>query len=133
MERQGLSSDGLLANGDFSYESGERATNILLDLAEPPTAIIASNDRMALATLAVCHERGLEIPADLSLLSFDNTPVVRHTRPSLTAIDQPVAETTALAVEMIIRALRDEDIPVQPLIVQAGLVQRLSTAPPNGA
>jgi LacI family transcriptional regulator len=85
---------------------------------------------MALGALAVAHERGLEIPADLSLLSFDNTPVVRFTRPPLTAIDQPVAELAATAVEMIIRVLRGEEIPPQPLIVDAGFVERLSTAPP---
>jgi LacI family transcriptional regulator len=121
---------GLLAKGDFTFESGVAATKALLDLPQPVTAIIASNDRMALGALAVAHERGLEIPADLSLLSFDNTPVVRFTRPPLTAIDQPVAELAATAVEMIIRVLRGEEIPPQPLIVDAGFVERLSTAPP---
>lgn len=121
----------LLANGDFSFESGVSATKALLDLEEPVTAIIASNDRMSLGALAVVQERGLEIPSDLSLLSFDNTPVVRFTGPPLTAVDQPVADLAALAVEMIIRVLRDQDLPHQPLIVEAGLVERASTAPPR--
>ena len=132
MKCRGLSVAGLLAKGDFSFESGVSATRALLDLKQPPTAIIASNDRMALGALSVAHDRGLDIPSELSLLSFDNTPVVRFTQPPLTAVDQPVAELAAIAVEMIIRSLRRDDIPPQPLIVEAGLVERQSTAPPRG-
>ena len=130
MKQLGLPTDGLLAEGDFSYGSGEGATARLLKQASPPTAIIASNDRMALAALAVARDRGLKVPANLSLVSFDNTPLVRFTQPALTAIDQPVAETAALAVEMIIRSLRGEDVE-QPLILEASLVERQSTAPPG--
>ncbi|MES2147396.1 MAG: LacI family DNA-binding transcriptional regulator [Pseudomonadota bacterium] len=130
MKRQGLPIDELLAEGDFSYESGEAATMRLLDQPNPPTAIIASNDRMALAALAVARDRGLEVPLNLSLISFDNTPVVRFTQPPLTAIDQPVAETAAVAVEMIIRSLRG-DVVEQPLVVDASLIERQSTAPPG--
>jgi LacI family transcriptional regulator len=132
MERRSLPTGGLLANGDFSYESGTAAADSLLALPEPPTSIIASNDRMALAALAVAQKRGLAVPGDLSLLSFDNTPVVRFAQPPLTAVDQPVAETTAMAVEAIIGLLRGQSPATQPMIVQAGLVQRSSTAAING-
>lgn len=132
MKCRGLRTAGLLAKGDFSFESGVKATRALLDLEQPPTAIIASNDRMALGALSVAHDRSLDISRDLSLLSFDNTPVVRFTQPPLTAVDQPVAELAAMAVEMIIRSLRRQEIPPQPLIVEAGLVERQSTAPPRG-
>jgi LacI family transcriptional regulator len=133
MKSRGLSSTGLLASGDFSFESGAKAARLLLELPEPPTAIIASNDRMALAALSVAKQRGLDVPRDLSLLSFDNTPLVRFTQPPLTAVDQPVARLTALAVEMIIRSLRSQEIAPQPVIVEAGLVERLSTAPLRGS
>jgi LacI family transcriptional regulator len=130
MNRLGFAPAGLLAKGDFTYESGIEATSQLLMLPDRATAIIASNDRMALAGLAVARERGLQVPDELALLSFDNTPVVHFTEPTLTAIDQPVAEITALAVEMIIRSLRREEIPMQPLVLQAVLVERQSTGPP---
>lgn len=133
MERRNLPTERLLVDGDFSFESGARAATALLQRTDRPTAIIASNDRMSLATLAVAKDLGIGVPEDLSLLSFDNTPIVRVTQPPLTAIDQPVAETTALAVEMIIRSLRAEELPPQPMIVEAELVQRLSTAPPRAA
>ncbi len=129
MEHLGLSTEGLLEEGDFSYQSGLHATGRLLERVDPPTAIIASSDRMTLAALTVSRARGLEVPRDLSLVSFDNTPVVRFTQPTLTAIDQPVAETASTAVEMIIRCLRDQEIPPQPLVVEAALVVRQSTGP----
>ncbi|WP_458387902.1 LacI family DNA-binding transcriptional regulator [Sphingomonas sp. F9_3S_D5_B_2] len=129
MKRRRLPTKDLLVRGDFSFESGVQAARTLLALSDPPTAIIASNDRMSLAALAVAQERGVKVPADLSLLSFDNTPVVRYTQPALTAVDQPVAEITAAAVDMIIRSLRGDELAEQPVIVPAGLVERQSTAP----
>ena len=132
MERHGLNIEGLMAHGDFSYASGEAAARTLLSSDRRPTAIIASNDRMALACLAVARERGLEVPADLSLISFDNTPVVHFTQPPLTAIDQPVAETTSRAVELIILSQRGQSLPsAQPVVVEASLVERQSTAKPR--
>lgn len=131
MERRGLATEGLMAQGDFSYESGESAARELLSSVHPPTAIIASNDRMALACLAVARERGLDVPADLSLVSFDNTPIVRFAQPPLTAVDQPVAETASRAVELIILSQRGQNPPSQPVVVEAALVERQSTAPPR--
>lgn len=131
MERRGLSVEGLMAQGDFSYESGEAAARSLLSSGNPPTAIIASNDRMVLACLAVARERGLAVPADLSLISFDNTPVVRFTQPPLTAVDQPVAETASRAVELIILSQRGQELPAQPVVVEARLVERQSTMRPQ--
>lgn len=131
MGRRGLPTDGLLVPGDFSQESGEAAARALLSVAERPTAIIASNDRMAIGCLTVARELGLDVPGDLSLISFDNTPVVRFTDPPLTAIDQPVAATASRAMEVIIGRKRGEELPDQPVVVEAELVQRLSTAPPR--
>ena len=121
--------DGLLARGDFSYVSGETAARELLSSLERPTAIIASNDQMALACLDVANEMGIEVPADLSLISFDNTPIVRFTTPKLTAIDQPIAETASVAVDLIIEAKKGEEPPKDTVVVAASLVHRGSVAP----
>ena len=131
MDARGLPTANLLAEGNFSYESGLVEARALLDLDAPPTAIIASSDRMTLACLDVAAERNLAVPGDLSLLSFDNTPVVHFTKPTLTAIDQPVAAIAATAMELIIRSLRDDVLPPQPVIIEASLVERQSTAPPR--
>ncbi|MFZ5726086.1 MAG: LacI family DNA-binding transcriptional regulator [Pseudomonadota bacterium] len=130
MRAAGLPVAGLVAKGDFTYESGAAATRRLLGSSDPPSAIIASNDQMALAALEVARELGVGIPSRLSLVSFDNTPIVRFTQPTLTAVDQPVAETVSRAVEMIIKAQRGEKLPPQPVIVAGGFVERESTSAP---
>jgi LacI family transcriptional regulator len=104
MEDAGFDPEGLCKRGDFGFESGALAASFLFDLDEPPSAIIASSDQMALATLEIARKRGLRVPQDISLISFDNSPIVRFTQPPLTAVDQPIAATTSRAVEMLINA-----------------------------
>lgn len=129
MVAAGASVDGLLAAGDFTYTSGVRAARALLSRDDRPSAIIASNDQMALATVEIAEELGLAIPGDLSLVSFDNTPLVRFTRPALTAVDQPIAETTATAVRMLIAAHRNPDADMGPVVIPMGFEVRASTGP----
>ena len=125
----GLPAEGLLEVGDFGYESGARAAEALLARHPDLTAIIASNDQMALAALEVARARGLSVPDDLSLISFDNTPIVRFTQPPLTAVDQPIAETVSRAAEHLIARTPDSEAP-GVIEVAASLVERASTAPP---
>lgn len=124
-----LSTDGLLEQGDFTYSSGEHAARRLLERANRTTAIIASNDQMALATLEVARALGLNVPQDLSIISFDNTPLMRFTQPPLTAIDQPIAATASKAVELIIAAQRGDELPDSLTVISADLVERGSVAP----
>ena len=128
MEKAGLSCEGLLGRGDFSWASGRECAAALFDGDDPPTAIIASNDLMTLATLELARERGMEIPRDLSLVSFDDTPIVRFTQPSLTAIVQPIAEIVEQAVEAIVRIERNEMAAEMPLVQPCTLVVRNSTS-----
>ncbi len=128
----GKSLENMCEPGDFSFDSGQRAAEKLLSAQKPPTAIIASNDQMALAVIKVAGDLGMDVPGDLSVISFDNTPSAMLAQPPLTAIDQPVADTTSRAVELIISAQKGEDLPDGPTVVSAGFVERDSTAPPRG-
>ncbi|WP_353228499.1 LacI family DNA-binding transcriptional regulator [Novosphingobium sp.] len=128
-----MAEDHLLATGDFTFEGGAAAARALLGCAVRPTAIIASNDQMAFATLEVARELGLDVPGDLSLVCFDNTPMVRFTRPPLCAIDQPVAETTARAVQMLLGGKPGEEPATMLVNVPGNLVVRGSTAAPYAA
>lgn len=121
--------DDLLRQGDFSYDSGRIAAQALLDDADPASAIIASSDQMAIAVLDLARERGMVVPDDLSIISFDDTPIVRFASPPLTAVTQPIAAVTRLAVERILAAQRDEDVGVTPVSVPAQLTLRASTGP----
>jgi len=129
MAEAGLPTANFCVRGDFSYDSGAAAARNLLSLDPRPTAIIASNDQMALATRDIAEEMGVAIPACLSLISFDNTPVTTFANPPLTAIDQPIAETVSQAVELLIAASRGEELPALPVVVPARLIERGSTGP----
>ncbi|RIV82350.1 LacI family DNA-binding transcriptional regulator [Aurantiacibacter xanthus] len=131
MRERGLPHDDLCVRGDFGYESGVACARALLALPERPTAIIASSDQMTFAAMDVAQQMGLAIPADLSLISFDNTPAAKLRTPSLTAIDQPVAATMSRAVELLIAANRGEDPPGESEVIEPGLIVRESTAAPT--
>jgi LacI family transcriptional regulator len=72
----------------------------------------------------------LEVPGELSIVSFDNTPIVRFAQPPLTAIDQPIAAITARAVALLIAANKTDAAagPAPPEVLSAGLIERQSTA-----
>jgi LacI family transcriptional regulator len=131
MKEAGLVTEGLLQSGDFSYASGAKAARLLLAGPNPPSAIIASNDQMALATLEVARSMGLAVPNELSVISFDNTPLVHFTQPALTAIDQPIAATVSKAVELIIAAQKGEKPPQTLTVISAVLAERGSVAAPT--
>jgi LacI family transcriptional regulator len=130
MNEAGLDDSELMVRGDFSYESGAVGTSRLMALSRPPTAIIASNDQMSLGVLDTVAQLGLKVPNDVSLVSFDNSPVMRFTTPQLTAIDQPIAETFAKAVELLIANVDPPELE-QPIILKSSLVLRASTASPR--
>lgn len=133
MAEAGLPTEGLLEAGDFTYASGERAARQLLTSVDRPSAIIASNDQMALATLEVARSLDIGVPDQLSVISFDNTPLVHFTQPPMTAIDQPIAATASRAVELIIAAQKGEDRPETLTVISADLVVRGSVARPQSA
>ncbi|GAA4004277.1 LacI family DNA-binding transcriptional regulator [Sphingomonas humi] len=129
MKEAGLPVDGLCLRGDFSYDSGLAAARALLELSPRPTAIIASNDQMALAALDAAAQMDIAVPAALSIVSFDNTPVTTFANPPLTAIDQPIAETVSCAVELLIAESRGEELLARPVNIPARLIERASTGP----
>ncbi|CAB5370605.1 unnamed protein product [Rhizophagus irregularis] len=96
----------LVGQGLFTYRSGLDAAERLLDLAERPTAIFASNDDMAAAAVAIAHRRGLDVPTDLTVCGFDDTVLATTIWPELTTIRQPVTEMSRTAIELLFAAAR---------------------------
>jgi LacI family transcriptional regulator len=130
--RLGLDGDpALMRDGDFDYASGERAAAELLDLSRPPTAIIATSEAMARAAIAIATGRRLAIPDEMSLVSFDDTPTARNSVPSLTAINQPIAEMTALAAQFMMfpESDADDDAGGKLHLVEFELLPRDSSGP----
>ncbi|MDG5487952.1 LacI family DNA-binding transcriptional regulator [Sphingomonas sp. BGYR3] len=120
-----------IAQGLYTYQSGLAAAEALLSLAEPPTAIFASNDDMAAAAMAVAHRMGLDVPADLSVCGFDDTPLASTIWPALTTIRQPNEALTQRAFDMIMQrvggGVADEGERVE---LDHLLVRRQSDGPP---
>lgn len=79
-----------MVRGDFTFRSGAVLTTQLLDGAQPPTALICANDDMAAGALSTAHGRGLDVPGDLSITGFDDTPVSEIVWPPLTTVHQPL-------------------------------------------
>jgi LacI family transcriptional regulator len=124
------------AIGDFSYRSGLAATEELLALPQPPTAIFAANDDMAAAVISVAHRQGLAVPGDLSVCGFDDTLVAQSVWPELTTINQPVGEMAAQALVLLVAAIRKhrrgETPPPRLVKMRHELVRRSSVGPPGG-
>ncbi|HLT90854.1 MAG TPA: LacI family DNA-binding transcriptional regulator [Woeseiaceae bacterium] len=125
----------LEVQGLFTYRSGLEAADHLLNLEPMPTAIFASNDDMAAATVAVAHRRGLDVPGDLTVCGFDDTTLAVTIWPELTTIRQPIVELSGAAVELLvqkIKALREGNRQeARHVLLDFKLVRRQSDAPPR--
>ena len=126
-----------IVQGHFTFPSGLAAAERLLDSANPPTAIFASNDDMAAAVVSVAHRRGLDVPQDVSVVGFDDTAVATTLWPTLTTVRQPVSAMAAAGFDLLLREIRARKIgeptaPVDQVIAHA-LIDRQSSAPPRAA
>ena len=129
LDQAGISFDPrLLAEGDYSAASGLTHGRALLQSTEPPTAVFAFNDLMAMGVMQAAHEGGLRIPADLAVIGFDGLPLTAFTSPPLSTIEQPVAAMSAAAIAMLLDRIRGT-APSEPRTktFQATLVARAST------
>ncbi|MGJ5895694.1 LacI family DNA-binding transcriptional regulator [Streptomyces niveiscabiei] len=122
--------DALVVPGDFQSASGFRGTGTLLDLPDPPTALFATSDRMALGAVEALRQRGLRVPQDMSVVGFDDLPEVRWSAPPLTTVRQPLADMGKLAVRTALRLAHDEHPDSPRVELGTELVVRSSTAPP---
>jgi LacI family transcriptional regulator len=87
--------------GDFSFKAGVDLTPGLLSGRAVPTALICSNDDMAVGALFAAHKLGISVPDDLSITGFDDTPVSALIWPPLTTVHQPIREMASRAIELM--------------------------------
>jgi LacI family transcriptional regulator len=131
--RAALRDDGLpidpqlIQEGDFWQPSGFSATQSLLALPDPPTAIFASNDVMAFGVMEAVRDRGLRIPEDVSIVGFDNIPQAEHVSPQLTTIEQPLADMGREAARMLLAMIQEPNRPYQRVELPTRLIERAST------
>ena len=136
--REGLAEYGLslddacIRQGAYTFESGVEAAQSLLSMREPPTAIFAGNDEMAIGVMKAARDRGLDVPRDLSIVGFDDLPMASRVWPNLTTVRLPIRDMGRMAAEKLTARSRglDPATLVQPE-VDPSLVVRDSTAAPG--
>lgn len=114
----------LIANGDFTQKTAYKCARQLLALENPPTAIFAANDQSAIGVYQAAEELGISIPADLSVIGFDNISEAKYL--GLTTVDQFLSEMGYVAVQMLIKLINGELLELEIHKMQTKLVKRTS-------
>jgi len=131
-QRLGGVPDGFVQVVDNSLAGGEAALGALLELGDPPTAVVTSTDLVALGVLHAAYNQSRIVPDQLSVVGFDDLLLAAHTVPALTTVRMPIAEIVREAVELAIELARDPAASREPRVkvYEPTLVIRQSTAPP---
>jgi len=120
-----------IAEGNSRLDGGTAALKQLLKLQQRPTAVICSNDLMALGALQACHEGGLGVPEDISLIGLDDLQMVSLASPPLTSIQIPRTEIANQAFQTLWTAISDPQMERRERVLKTKLIVRQSTAPPS--
>jgi LacI family repressor for deo operon, udp, cdd, tsx, nupC, and nupG len=132
---QALAEAGLLCEpncvirGDWSATSGFEATRRLLAGCRPFSAIFAQNDRMGVGAIRALRESGRLVPADVSVIGFDDIPLVSYFDPPLTTLRQPMRETGERAVQLLVETIQNPEREPEQIVIPARLLERSSCGP----
>lgn len=125
----------LIVQGAFTFDSGMECARVLLTRRPLPTAIFAANDEMAAGVLHVAHDLGIQVPAQLSVVGFDDVPTARRVWPSLTTVRQPIKAMAEMAVEVLVNFIAERTRGKAPErrieVMRNELIVRDSTASPS--
>ncbi|WP_158846311.1 LacI family DNA-binding transcriptional regulator [Saccharothrix deserti] len=113
-----------------SRELGRAGARALMSAEPRPTALLCASDELAFGALQAVRDLGLRVPADVSVIGFDDVPAAEHADPPLTTVRQPLAEKGRHAGELALRLLNGGR-PGEPTRLAVSLVSRDSTAPPE--
>ncbi len=122
----------LVYEGTFFQSDGYAGACALLDLDDPPTAIFASNDVMAMGVMDAVRNRELRIPDDISVIGFDNIPQSAMVYPPLTTVQQPLEQMGRVAAQMLLGILNNVEKDTSRIQLPTELIIRSSTSSPRG-
>jgi len=132
LARAGIPFDPALeVASDFERAAGASAAAVLLSLPEPPTAIFAFNDAIAVGAMRAAHELGVRVPEELSVIGFDDIAYATMVGPMLTTVRQPLGELGRTAVNLLLRLLERPGSEPRQIELSTRLVVRDTTAPPR--
>jgi LacI family transcriptional regulator len=101
----------LCVRGDFAEEGGWRGARALLAIAEPPTAIFAANDAMAVGALSALRDAGVDVPTHMAVVGFDDIPVARFLHPPLTSVRVGIAQLGERGASLLLSAIAERPPP----------------------
>ncbi len=113
--------------GDLTQRSGYEQAMALLNLSNPPTAIVAFNDLMALGAMSAAQDLGLEVGSEVSITGFDNIPMADHSHPPLTTIDQPIYRIGSMVCEMLVNLIQGAPLEEEYILLRPELIVRQSS------
>lgn len=132
MAQAGLGVDpDLVREGGFRRHDAEQPARDLLDRDDPPTAVFAASDLMAVSVIEAAAALGLRVPEDLSVVGFDDVPEAAQIRPPLTTVAQPMQQMGASAIGLLVELLAGREVPTTHIRLPTTFVHRHSTAPPR--
>ncbi|MDQ2656055.1 MAG: LacI family transcriptional regulator [Bacteroidota bacterium] len=118
-----------ISGDEFSVENGYKETKLLLQLPERPTAIFALSNTIAMGCMKALREENLNIPDDISLITFDDHPYLDYLATPLTCITQPTREICRLAVKYLFFMLQKKEIKSKQILLKPELKYRKSVRP----
>ncbi|TCB98488.1 LacI family DNA-binding transcriptional regulator [Micromonospora zingiberis] len=121
----------LVRSGNFHLDAGYTHGIELLSRPDRPTAVFAGSDLQAMGVLRAARQLGLDVPADVSVVGYDNLPVSAWIGPALTTVHQPLRDMAGTATQMLLDLARGVALPTSRIDLVAELVVRESTAPPR--
>lgn len=113
-----------IAEGDFSEDSGRRATAELLARAPEIDAVFAASDTMAAGALTALRAAGRRVPEDVAVIGFDDFPLAQHTDPKLTTVRQPLEDIGRTMVRLLLEEMEDSAVAWRHVILRTELVLR---------
>jgi DNA-binding LacI/PurR family transcriptional regulator len=129
LQEAGLEYDeSLVLTDNLTLEDGKRATQELLNLSDPPTAIFAVTEFLAIAAIKSARELGIIVPKDLSIVGHDNTLLSTLCDPPLTTVAQPIDEMGKKVIELLIQGIKEPKKVKQRVVLSPELVVRDSTS-----
>jgi DNA-binding LacI/PurR family transcriptional regulator len=131
LKANGIASNpALVAEGDWSYQSGYAAIQKLLAHGKGFSAVFAQNDQMAIGAMRALRESGRRIPEDISVVGYDDIPAAEFSDPPLSTIRQPMRQVGATATRLLIEAIENPDGKRgEQVLLKTELVRRGSTVP----
>jgi DNA-binding LacI/PurR family transcriptional regulator len=132
MRRHGLAGRARVVPGDHTEEAGSRAGRLLTGAGTVPTAVVTFNDRVAVGLLDTLTRAGLDVPGDVSVVGYDDSPLARLAHIGLTTVSQNSRELTRHAVAAVVERLEGARTGAREVVLPPRLVVRTTTAPPAG-